>query len=104
MTSATDLNLSFTTSGVIKNIRVSVGQKVRKGDILANLEQGTELGTLTSARGALLAAQARYQKILDGASSEEIALAEVALKNAETDLENVKNNKIILCRMLTEHF
>lgn len=93
VTSATDLNLSFTTSGVIKNIRVSVGQKVRKGDILANLEQGTELGTLTSARGALLAAQARYQKILDGASSEEIALAEVALKNAETDLENVKKQQ-----------
>ncbi len=93
VTSSTDLNLSFTTTGVIKNIRVSVGQKVRKGEVLANLEQGTEFGTLTSARGALLAAQARYQKIVDGASSEEIILAEIALKNAQTDLENIKKQQ-----------
>ncbi len=93
VTSSTDLDLSFTTSGVIKNIQVAVGQKVKKGDLLASLQQGNEIGTLTSARGALLAAEAKYQKILDGASSEEITLAEVALKNAQTDLENTKKQQ-----------
>ena len=46
---------------------------------------------LTSARGALAAANANLQKTLDGASSEEISLAKIALESAKTDYENAKN-------------
>lgn len=84
--SATDLSLGFEVSDVVRDIRVIVGQKVKKGDILVTLNSSEERAAVTSARGALLSAEARYQKVLDGSSNEEIALAQVNLQNAVRDL------------------
>lgn len=88
VTSVTDLDLSFTGSGVVRGVYVSVGDTVSVGKVLATLDNKTELASVTSAQGALALAEANYQKILAGASSEEITLAEVALANAKTDLAN----------------
>ncbi|HLP86326.1 MAG TPA: efflux RND transporter periplasmic adaptor subunit [Candidatus Paceibacterota bacterium] len=81
--SNTDLNLSFNTSGVVKSIKVKVGDKVKAGQVLATLDQSSVLASLTSARGALAAANARYKRTLEGATSEEINLAEVALEQTK---------------------
>ena len=83
--SKTDLSLSFQATQIVQSIKVDVGQKVKKGQLLAALSNASEQAAVKSAQGALLAARARYQKILDGASNESIALAEVALKNAKDD-------------------
>ncbi len=91
--SKTDLSLSFNKASVVKSVSVSVGDHVTAGQSLATLDQGQALATLTQAKGALLGAEAKYNKILNGATNEEIKLAEVALKNAQNDLENVKNNQ-----------
>jgi len=88
--SSTDLNLSFNGSGTVKSIKVKVGDKVKAGQVLATLDQASEFATLTSARGALAAAKARYKRILEGATSEEIILSELALSNAKRDFENTK--------------
>ncbi len=96
--SSTDLSLSFNKSGVVKSIKVAVGDKVKAGQILATLNQGQALATLTEARGALLGAEAKYKKTLEGYSNEEIVLAEVALKNAETDLVNKKRNQATIVK------
>lgn len=96
VTSVTDLALSFTSSGIVKNVRVNVGDTVYSGQVLATLDQGSALATLTSAQGSLKAAQARYQKLLEGSSNEEIALAEVSLANANTELDNIKRQQDIL--------
>jgi HlyD family secretion protein len=91
--SNTDLDLSFNKTSVVKSVRVNVGDVVRAGQILATLDQGQALAAVTEARGALLGAQAKYNKTVEGASGEDLALAQVALKNAQTDLENTKNNQ-----------
>lgn len=83
VTSKTDLNLSFNSNGIIKSLKVKVGDNVKAGQALATVDQGAQLASLTQARGALLAAQARYKKTLEGASNEEIALAQVALDQAK---------------------
>lgn len=88
--SSTDLDLSFNTSGVVKAIKVKVGDQVKAGQLLANLDQQAELAALTQARGALAAANARYKRILEGATSEEIRVTQTALDNAKRDLENTK--------------
>ena len=88
--SNTDLSLSFNSAGIIKSLKVKVGDKVTAGQVLATLDQGEAQATLTSARGALAAAQAQLKKIMEGASSEDISLSEIALKNAKNDYENVK--------------
>ena len=88
--SSTDLNLSFNSSGIVKSIKVKVGDKVKEGQVIATLDQASQMASLTSARGALAAANARYKRTLEGATSEEITLSEIALSNAKRDLENVK--------------
>ncbi len=88
--SNTDLSLSFNTAGVVKTIKVKVGDIVKKGAMLASLDSGLERASLTTARGSLAAAKAQLSKIVAGASNEEISLSEIALANAERDYENIK--------------
>ncbi|OGI60913.1 hypothetical protein A2641_00810 [Candidatus Nomurabacteria bacterium RIFCSPHIGHO2_01_FULL_37_25] len=92
--SETDISLSFNKASVVRSVRAKVGDKVNSGMILATLDQGQAFATLTEAKGKLLGAEAKYNKILEGYSNEEIILAEVAFKNAQTDLVNKKNNQI----------
>ncbi|MBP6858044.1 MAG: efflux RND transporter periplasmic adaptor subunit [Candidatus Pacebacteria bacterium] len=91
--SSTDLSLGFEVSDIVRNIYVKVGDKVRKGAIIASLNSGEERAAVTSAKGALLSAEARYKKVLDGSSNEEIALAQVNLDNAKKDLETIKKTQ-----------
>ncbi len=84
--SSTDLSLGFEQSKMVSSIRVWVGAPVKKGDILANLSNGTERAAVSSARGSLLAAQARYKKVVEGSSNEQVKLAQVQLENARRTL------------------
>lgn len=85
--STTDLALSFQEGDVVNSIRVTVGQKVKKGQILATLTSGEESAAVTQARGGVLKAQAAYNKVLEGSSNEEIKLAQVKL-DTTTKLQN----------------
>jgi HlyD family secretion protein len=96
VTSKTDLSLSFTNTGIVKSVRVSVGDKVYKGQILANLDQGSELAGLTKARATVAQAQAKYNKILEGSTDSEIVLAKVLLENAKNDYEKGKLQQDLL--------
>ena len=98
VTSNTDLNLGFNASDVVRSIRVTVGQRVSQGQVIATLDQQDELANATQARGALLAAEARLAKVQEGASSEEIQIARVALENARRDLEIAKAQQSTLVR------
>lgn len=91
--SATDVSLGFDASGTIQSMYVVVGNKVKKGDILARLESGDARASVTSARASLLLAQARYKKVLDGSSNEEIAVAKAMLATAQTDLAQTKKTQ-----------
>ncbi len=95
--SETDLNLSFKTSGIVQSVRVTEGDKVKSGQVLASLEQKDQFASLTSARGSLAAAQANYNKVLSGASSEEVTVSQVTLDNAKSSLENtIKQQEVLV--------
>lgn len=96
VTSKTDLSLSFKSSGVVRSIKVEVGQKVYKGQILATLDQASESADVTIARGALASAQAKYNKTINAYTNEEINLAKVLLENAKNDYEKVKSEQDLL--------
>lgn len=91
--SETDLSLSFKVSGFVSRVSVKEGQKVRQGEILANLDQKDQAAALTSARGSLALAEANYQKVLDGASSEEVAVSQRTVDSAKSALENAKTQQ-----------
>jgi len=90
--STTDLNLSFSSSGFVRSIKVKIGDSVKAGQILATIDQSSELAALTSARGSLAAAKARYSRTLEGATKEELALSEVVLNQTKITQEILVNN------------
>jgi HlyD family secretion protein len=92
VTSKTDLDLSFNSNGIIRSLKVDVGDKVRSGQILASLDQGSVLASLTQARGALAAAQARLKRTLEGNTNEEIRLAQVSYDQTKKTQETLIKN------------
>ena len=90
--SSTDLNLSFNSSGTVKSIKVKVGDVVKEGQVLATLDQGEAQASLTSARGALAAANARYKRIQEGATSEAISLSQITLDQTKLTQETLIRN------------
>lgn len=95
VTSSVDLELGFKASGVVQRIPVKVGQKVKAGDILAQLDGRDQSASVTQARGAVAQAKANLDKVLAGASSEEVAVAQVAVTNAEQNLKDVKAQQAV---------
>ncbi len=90
--SATDLNLSFKSSGVATQVNVVEGQVVKTGQVLATLDQTSAQAALTTAEGALAQAQANYQKVIAGSSSEQIDASQQAVNAAEVSLSNANTN------------
>ena len=97
--SETNLNLSFQSSGVVEKIAVATGSQVKNGDVIAILSQANVMASLTSASGQLAQAQANYNKVLAGASPEQINVtqksvdsARVAYSNAVSQLANIKSS------------
>lgn len=90
--SSTDLDLSFQTSDTVRSINFKVGDKVKKGDIIATLQNGSEQASVTKAQGQLLGAKARLQKVIEGSSSVDIMAASDALANAQRTQDRVVSN------------
>jgi len=86
--SGVDLSLSFQTSGIVKEVKVKEGDKVKVNQVLAMLDQASALANLTTARGTLAQYQANYEKLLAGASSEQIIVSEEAVKAAQVASDN----------------
>ena len=97
--SETNLSLSFQTGGVVNQIAVVTGSKVKAGDTLAVLDQSNAKASLTSASGQLAQAQANYRKVISGSTSEQINVsqksvdaAQVAYNNAVSQLSIVQGS------------
>lgn len=98
VTSIVDLELGFNGSGRVSSVGVRLGQRVAKGQILATLSASSELGQLNQAYGALKAAQAALARTIEGATTEEVRVAEVTLENAKSSLASVQKTQDLLVR------
>ncbi len=107
-----EAGLSLATSGVVDQINIAVGDEVKAGDALIQLDQAAlernvasterdiiiaeaELANLLagatdadifSAEAAVISAQARLNDLLDGPSEEEIAASEANVKAAQANM------------------
>src|SRR3989344_808598 len=86
--SGTDLSLGFQASGMVARVNVKEGDRVYRGQVLASLNQATTMASLTSAEGSLAQAKANYDKLLAGATSEDIKTVEGLVASAQQDLDN----------------
>jgi len=87
-----EIKLSFKNSGRIEKIYVEVGEKVKAGDVLAKLETADLTIQLQKAKASLGISQAKLDKLLAGASPEEIQKAKTVVANAKTALQNANQN------------
>src|SRR5664280_2622036 len=77
-----NLTLGFLVGGRIKSVSVKTGDMVKKGQVLAELDAG-------NAKGALLQAQAAYEKIINGATGTTIDIAKAAVNTATVNLDEI---------------
>ena len=91
---AIKLNLRFLNSGKISEINVEVGDSVKKDMVLAELDTVQLESQLSRVKASLNASKASLNKILEGATVEDIRVSKTAVENAQISLDNVKNNLI----------
>lgn len=110
--------LSFARSGQVITVTVAAGDRVRKGQVLAELDttdlklteqqqyaayinalatysqtiKGPSESEIASAKSALQSAQAQYNDLLKPPSENDVAAQKAALENARIALENAQGN------------
>ncbi len=89
---ASQIDLQFTSSGKVVDVKVEAGDRVSAGQILASLDSGDLFYQAQNAEASLQAARARLAQLLAGASAQDIALVETAVVNAEKNLEDAKKS------------
>ncbi|MEM7580413.1 MAG: efflux RND transporter periplasmic adaptor subunit [Mastigocoleus sp.] len=85
------INLSPESSGIIKNLLVEEGDTVKKGQILAYMDDANLQGQLTQAKAEVASAQANLEKLQAGNRSEEIAQSKAQLEEAQANLNKLIN-------------
>lgn len=97
-----EVDLRFQANGVIDKINYSVGDDIKKGDLLANLNSRDQEIAVKQHQAYLAQAQANLNLKLVGASDEDIAVyqskVDTAKKNIESTLnstsEDIKNSEV----------
>jgi len=91
------IELGFKVSGILEKIYVSVGEKIKEKDVLAKLENAQLNIQLSEAQASLQLYQAQLDKLIAGATPQEVQIkqtvvnnAQVALDTASQSLEDVK--------------
>lgn len=93
-----EVSLAFPKSGRISNVYVKTGDSVLKGQMLASLASIDAEGAVNQATGALEVAKANYQKILNGATGNDIDVLKVAVSKAENNLDKTKSTQETLVK------
>lgn len=86
------IDLGFERGGKIEEIYIEAGERVKEGQKLIKLDTEQLDIQLNEARATLKLAQAQLDKLLAGASPEEIQVAQTAVDNAEISLENAQKD------------
>jgi HlyD family secretion protein len=87
-TEETDLNSKI--AGNIDQVLVEEGQEVKKGDALIIISSDTIEAKKQQAEAATAAAEAQYDKALNGARSQEVAQAKAGYELAEKTYQRIK--------------
>ncbi|HLN06514.1 MAG TPA: efflux RND transporter periplasmic adaptor subunit [Acidimicrobiales bacterium] len=77
---------NFTGSGTVTAVKVTVGDQVRAGEVLATLDPTTARANLQSAEASLLGAETTLQQALQGGSPSQVAQNKSSLSSAQAQL------------------
>ena len=85
-------DLAFERGGVVKVINFKVGDRVKKGDIIASLDSSADRATLASA-------EAKLSDLSRGLNAPELALEKSKISAASTSLANAKQDALNASRI-----
>jgi len=85
-----NVNLGFKEGGRVETIYVREGEEVSRGEVVAELDKRDLRSSLSEARAGLEAAEADYEKLLEGATEEDLRVARSAVSSAERELDSAK--------------
>ncbi|MBT4856935.1 efflux RND transporter periplasmic adaptor subunit [Candidatus Uhrbacteria bacterium] len=88
LSSLTDVDLSFETSGTISSIPVEVGDEVIEGELLVMMASTDVIAELSRAQETVNLAQANINQLVAGSSDEEVASAQASYDAAEVEYNN----------------
>lgn len=84
-----NIDLSFQSSGQVKQVLKDIGDTVKKGDVLAVLENSNETAGLKQAQASLSEANASLNLAIANATDEEITIARIEVEQAEANLKKI---------------
>jgi RND family efflux transporter MFP subunit len=87
-----DLNLQFGISGIVSNVYVKEGDKVRAGQKLAQLRAGGMGADIASAQARVAQAEADLREMEAGARPEDLAVTEAEVANKRASLAAAKES------------
>jgi RND family efflux transporter MFP subunit len=89
---ATQADLSFAVSGTVTKVLVHAGQKVKKGDVLATVDDSLLASDVTAKESALEAARTRLSDDEDASASDtQLSSDRAQVVNAETQLAQARD-------------
>jgi len=86
-----EVRVSSELSGRLKSVSVEEGDRVKRGQILAELENADYRARVESAEAELVQREAELRRTVNGSRTEERREAEAAKHAAKAVLENAKN-------------
>jgi multidrug resistance efflux pump len=86
MVRQTEIRIAPEITGRLTAIAVQSGQQVRKGDLLATLDNPELAASLGEAKAALAAARAERARVYSGMRAEEVAILAKSVQTAEANL------------------
>lgn len=89
---ASEINLNFLANGKIAKINAKIGDKVKKDQVLAELDYSNLLIQQKQASANLDVAKANLAKIANGATSQDVSISASSVKQAETAYANAQAN------------
>lgn len=97
-----EIRVSSELSGRLKSVSVEEGDRVRKGQVLAQIENDDYIARVSEAEAALAQRQAELTRTNNGARNQERRASEAALAAAQAILDNARR-EAERRRMLAEH-
>jgi len=88
------VDLSFEQVGKVSAVYVNVGDKVKTGEPLVELEKSGLLAQLAQANASVASAQAQLDELKSGTRPEQIAIEEVRVANAQVALSQAQKTMI----------
>ncbi|HLK05034.1 MAG TPA: HlyD family efflux transporter periplasmic adaptor subunit [Candidatus Acidoferrum sp.] len=86
-----EVRVSSELSGRLKGVSVEEGDRVRRGQVLAELENSDYRARVASAEATLVLRESELRRIVNGSRAEERREAEAAKQAAKAVLENAKS-------------